>query len=159
VAQQQREEDGAEAGSQERGEEVTEVEANTMSSPCGPRLVSVGLIYLATRGPRLATHLGAIRVLHKGRVHVEAQWHGKGWYRAAVLRKRGVRKPRAAEHNTEGGAGRRTAFIVIAAKPFGFSVWSAGPRPGGLTLRLRGSWGTEVRGGWWAASRYPMSLP
>jgi hypothetical protein len=30
VAQQQREEDGAEAGSQERGEEVTEVEANTM---------------------------------------------------------------------------------------------------------------------------------
>jgi hypothetical protein len=23
--------------------------------------------------------------------------------------------------------------------------WS-GPRPGGLTLRLRGSWGTEVRG-------------
>jgi hypothetical protein len=24
-------------------------------------------------------------------------------------------------------------------------VWS-GPRPGGLTLRLRGSWGTEVRG-------------
>jgi hypothetical protein len=25
------------------------------------------------------------------------------------------------------------------------SLWR-GPRPGGLTLRLRGSWGTEVRG-------------
>jgi hypothetical protein len=29
--------------------------------------------------------------------------------------------------------------------------WS-GPRPGGLTLRLRGSWGTEVRG-------WPPAIP
>ena len=69
VQQQQREEEvGQEQGGQECGEEVTEVEANTMYIAVWDALgFRCGLVHLATRGRRLAARLGAIRVLQKGR--------------------------------------------------------------------------------------------
>jgi hypothetical protein len=56
------------------------------------------------------------------------------------------------ESNGLHGSPNDTVYIFHA-----ILTWS-GPRPGGLTLRLRDSWGTEVRG-WSSAIRGECMLP
>ena len=101
VQQQQREEEvGHEQGGQECGEEVTEVEANTMYIAVWDAL---GFRWAGSPSDSWSKVGGSSwcdpRITEGA--HVEAQWYGKGWYRAVVLHKRDVSKSRGVEYTIE----------------------------------------------------------